>query len=129
MRAAAAVGIGLIGIMSLSAEAGGFREQRGWQFRSPAETQTLLNLEVRRLRLRGFENGNGTAVALGASHLAGGGPGGGAASGASELNTTEGSTVYNVTVEGDGNRVEVDGYLNLTTTQTAERVRSRVRNR
>lgn len=89
------------------APAGGFREQLGWQFRSPAELQANLNREALRLQLNGGGKGGGAAFGLG-------GP---AVVGTTVGNQTSGTTSYTVNLTGDNNDVTVDGYLNLNTSQ------------
>jgi len=114
---------------SLPAAAAGFREQKAWQFRSPSATQVLLNLEVRRLELRNrTRNGGSTGVVLGGAALAPGDPSGTTSqTGASALNSIDAAP--GLTVAGDNNVVTVDGFLNLTVDQQADRARSRILNR
>jgi len=117
-------------ILLVPPAAAGFREQTPWRFRSASETQVRLNLEVRRLELRGgARDGGGTAVTLGGAALAAGVGGGRSQSGSSALNAVSAAPTYNVTVEGSDNRITVDGYLNLSTDQQADRARSRILNR
>lgn len=108
--------------------AAGFREQGAWQFRSPAELQTRLNVENLRLQVNGLDAGDtgSTAIGLGSAGFAGASA---SRTGETTLNSTSGTTTYNVTVTGDRNDVSVDGYLNLDAAQTAEGVKSRVVNR
>lgn len=106
--------------------AAGFREQGSWQFRSAAELQTRLNAESLRLQVNGRNGSSGsTAIGLGSAALGDGS----SRTAESSLNSTSGTTTYNVTVTGDRNDVAVEGYLNLETSQTSERVKSNVRNR
>lgn len=90
----------------------GFREQMNWQFRSPAELQTELNREALRNQLNGQQGVSvgGTAIGLGTPEVAGTTVG----------NQTSGSTSYTVNLNGSGNSVTIDGYLNLSTTQQSE---------
>lgn len=123
----------------LPASAGGFREQLGWQFRNPAEATVKLNKEAQRLQANGLNvPGAGTAIGLGGlgGLNGGGGRNGGGTTNNTTLNTdvqtesqsttgtttgnsVSGTTTYNVTVEGDNNTVTLDGYLNLSTSQTS----------
>jgi hypothetical protein len=106
-------------------EAGGFREQMGWQFRSPSETQTNLNKEALRLQLEqqgtvvGGAAGGSVSVPLssGGAGLSGGGLGGSSATLGNQTNTT---TNVTINVTGDGNDVTVDNYLNLEAEQTTD---------
>jgi len=90
----------------------GFREQTAWQFRGPAELQVLLNQETLRNQLDGRDvgDGGGTAIGLGVPGVAGTTLG----------NQTSGSASYTVNLNGSGNSVTVDGYLNLDTNQHSE---------
>jgi hypothetical protein len=98
-----------------SAAQAGFREQMGWQFRSPAELQTGLNREALRLQL---DNGGQVTGSLGGTAIGlGGTP---AVAGTTVGNQTSGSTSYTVNLNGSNNSVTVDGYLNLSTSQQSE---------
>jgi hypothetical protein len=90
----------------------GFREQTNWQFRSPAELQVELNREALRQQLNGQQAAGvgGTAIGLGAPEVAGSTVG----------NQTSGTTSYTVNLNGSGNSVTIDGYLNLSTSQQSE---------
>ncbi len=115
-------------LLPLQAQAAGFREQQGWQFRSPSSTQVLLNLEVRRLDLRqAGGNGGGTAVTLGGAAFTGATAPNRVQSGGSALNAIDATPT--VTVEGSNNVVTIDGFLNLNVDQQADRARSRILNR
>ena len=111
-----AIGMGTVLATGSPAQAG-FREQLGWQFRSPAETQTKLNREALRNELDGRDlDGGSTAVSLGVPEV----------SGATVGNQTSGTTSYTVNLSGDNNDVTVDGYLNLSTSQQSEGQSSQV---
>jgi hypothetical protein len=118
------VGLGLL-LLSLGAAgaaAGGFREQVGWQFRSPAETQVRLNEEALRLQLEQqgtvLPGAGGGNVSVPLSSGAGGlGLGGSSATLGNQTNTT---TNVNINITGDGNDVNVDGYLNLEAEQITD---------
>ncbi|MEK0082905.1 hypothetical protein [Benzoatithermus flavus] len=89
----------------------GFREQMSWQFRGPAELQTELNRETLRTQLNGRQvQGGATAIGLGVPEVAGTTVG----------NQTNGATSYTVNLNGSGNSVTIDGYLNLNASQQSE---------
>lgn len=98
----------------------GFREQQNWPFRSPSELQTNLNREALRNQLNA-----GTPASAGPTAIGLGVP---EAAGTTMVNSTTGTTNYNVTLTGDNNEVTVDGYLNLNTNQNSEGRTSEVRN-
>jgi hypothetical protein len=100
-------------LAAASGAAAGFREQTAWQFRGPAELQVLLNQETLRNQLDGRDvsDGGGTAIGLGAAP---------AVAGTTLGNSTSGSASYTVNLNGSGNSVTVDGYLNLDTNQHSE---------
>lgn len=116
--------------LTLQATAAGFREQQSWQFRSPSETRVKLNIEVRRLELRSRAGNGGTTVVTlggGAALASGSATGTTTQSGASALNRIDATP--GLTIEGSNNVVTIDGFLNLTVDQQADRARSRILNR
>ncbi len=124
-------------LQGVTASAQGFREQRSWQFRSSADIQVKLNIEATRLQLNGIGSrqvgGGGTTLGLGSGALASGlsvtnSPGNRQSSSSSTANATSGTTTYNVTVTGDGNEINVDGYLNLDVTQDTQGMDSSITN-
>lgn len=128
MRSVPMILLAVLALAPLQTTAAGFREQQSWQFRSPAETQVLLNIEVRRLELRSRAQNGTTAVTLGGAALApGGATGTTSQTGASALNSIDAAP--GLTIEGSNNVVTIDGFLNLTVDQQADRARSRILNR
>ncbi len=115
----------------------GFREQQPWRFRSSADLQVRLNIEATRLQLNDIGTrqvgSGGTALGLGSGALGSGlsvtnSPGNRQSSSTSTANATSGSTTYNVTIRGDGNEVNVDGYLNLDVNQDTQGMESAITN-
>ncbi len=128
MRSAWTILVAAAALLPPQAGAAGFREQGSWQFRSAAETQVKLNVEAKRLELRRAGGaGGGTAVTLGGGAALAPGSGTGNQSGASALNAIDAAP--GLTIEGSNNVVTVDGFLNLTVDQQADRARSRILNR
>lgn len=136
-RVATVVVTGAILLVGGDALAQGFREQQSWRFRSSGELQVKLNIEATRLQLNGIGTrgvgSGGTALALGSGALGSGlsvtnSPGNRQSSSTSTANATSGTTTYNVTIRGDGNEVNVDGYLNLDVNQDTQGMESAITN-
>ena len=134
---AVAAATGYVLLLGDGSTAQGFREQRGWQFRSSSQTQVLLNIEATRIQINGIGTrsvgSGGTAVGLGSGALGSGlsvtnSPGNRQSSSSSTANATSGTTTYNVTIRGDRNDVTVDGYLNLNVDQNSEGMDSAITN-
>lgn len=105
-----AVGSAAVLAIASPAEAG-FREQMGWQFRGPAELQTELNRETLRTQLNGRQVQGSGATAIGLVPEV---------AGTTVGNQTNGATSYTVNLNGSGNSVTIDGYLNLNASQQSE---------
>ena len=105
VRRAMVLGAVGLGIVSMPASAGSYRDEQRWQLRSGSDMQVMLNREAH----RGQANGS-----AGAGGVTGGGFG---LLGTTVGNQVSGQTTYNVTVHGNNNNVKVDGYLNLDTNQ------------
>ena len=119
---AVCLGLTLMTVDASSSWAAGYGESSAWQFRPPGETQVRLNEEALRLQLEQqgtvLPGAGGGAVSVPLSSGAGGlGLGGSSATLGNQTNTT---TNVNINVTGDGNDVNVDGYLNLEAEQTTD---------
>lgn len=117
MKLAASV-IGLLSVLAGPAHAT-FREQNNWQFRDAAALNAALAREQARLQTNGLSSGGSLAQAnraAGAAALGAGRSGSILSTSTTIGNMTSGTAT--VTVSGSNNTIILDGFLNVSPSQT-----------